>query len=57
MFEKQNIESPFQSKAQPLSLKLFEKVGFCDGLMFKLATDKQTGIIGDEKDIRRRKHL
>lgn len=39
------------------SLKILEKVGLVKGLLDSIATDAETGIIGDLKDIARRQKL
>lgn len=36
-------------------MQLLKEYGSAEGLLRKLASDKDTGIIGDERDIRRRK--
>jgi len=39
------------------SLEILEKVGYNDGLCKRLCTDRETGIVGDSADLRRRREI
>lgn len=53
-FRKEHLEVPLNKGEKRESLVILEKVGLYDGLLKSLSTDLLTGIIGDEKDIKRR---
>jgi len=53
-FRKEHLEVPLNKGEKRESLVILEKVGLYQGLLKSLSTDALTGIIGDEKDIKRR---
>jgi len=56
-FEREHMLLPDNLGEQRESLKILEKVGLAKGLLDSIATDAETGIIGDLKDIARRQKL
>lgn len=50
-FRREHIEKPQNKGEVRECLKVLEKVGNYKGLIEKLATDANTGIIGDRQDI------
>jgi magnesium-transporting ATPase (P-type) len=54
-FEREHNKKPDNHGEKRECLIILERVGLNDGLLDKLATDAETGIIGDVKDINRRK--
>lgn len=53
-FERRHIAAPDNQGEKRECLVILEKVNLNHGLLFSLATDAETGIIGDVKDIARR---
>jgi hypothetical protein len=53
-FRKEHLEVPLNLGEKRESLVILEKVGLYEGLLKSLGTEALTGIIGDEKDIKRR---
>jgi hypothetical protein len=53
-FLEEHMELPKNAGEKRESLIILEKVGLYEGLLASLNTDSLTGIIGDEKDIKRR---
>jgi magnesium-transporting ATPase (P-type) len=47
---------PYNEGERRVSLIVHEKLGMTPGLLKKLATDARTGIIGDDRDLARRRH-
>jgi magnesium-transporting ATPase (P-type) len=56
-FEKRNIQKPDNDGECRVSLKILKKCGYNKGLCMLLNTEKETGIIGDKKDVERRQKL
>jgi len=56
-FEKNFMKVPKNYGETTTSLKLLEECGYVDGMLQLLVTDKETGIIGDLKDLTRRNNL
>jgi hypothetical protein len=54
MFRKEHIQVPDNVGEKRESLVILEKVGMQEGLLKSLVTEADNGIIGDERDIRRR---
>lgn len=54
LFRKEHLDLPLNQGEKRESLIILEKVGLYEGLLKSLGTDGLTGIIGDEKDIKRR---
>lgn len=54
LFRKEHLEVPLNLGEKRESLVILEKVGLYEGLLKSLGTEALTGIIGDEKDIKRR---
>jgi len=54
LFRKEHLEVPLNQGEKRESLIILEKVGHYEGLLKSLGTEAMTGIIGDEKDIKRR---
>jgi len=50
-FDKKNIKAPDNIGESRISLQILKDCGYNNGLCRLLNTDKDTGIIGDEKDI------
>lgn len=50
-FEDQNLREPTNQGECRQSLNVLKRYGYNDGLLQLLATDKETGIIGDLKDL------
>lgn len=55
LFEESNLKSSEYHGGQTKSLQLLRKYGYGPGILKKLATEAETGIIGDKRDIKRRK--
>lgn len=55
-FKRENMLEPYNEGERRESLVIQEKLGMTTGLLKKLATDARTGIIGDDKDLARRRH-
>jgi hypothetical protein len=53
-FQKKNLKIPPNVGESRMSLNILRKCGYNAGLCQLLVTDKDTGIIGDEKDTARR---
>jgi len=53
-FEREHTRLPDNEGEKRECLKILEQVGMKEGLLKALATDAETGIIGDTKDINRR---
>jgi len=56
-FEKKNIKEPDNVGECRVSLNILRDCGYNHGLCRLLNTDKETGIIGDKKDLERRQAL
>lgn len=56
-FEKKNIREPDNQGECRVSLNILKSCGYNEGLCRLLNSDKDTGIIGDDTDIKRRKLL
>lgn len=56
-FYREHMKKPSEdnSEARRINLEILEKVGWNSGLLASLATHAETGIIGDVKDLQRRK--
>jgi hypothetical protein len=55
-FTRENMLEPYNEGERRESLIVHEKLGLTAGLLKKLATDARTGIIGDDRDLARRRH-
>jgi hypothetical protein len=53
-FEKRNMKQPDNEGEARVSLNMLRDVNYNIGLCKRLSSDAETGIIGDEKDLRRR---
>jgi hypothetical protein len=53
-FDFENMQRPDNEGEKRQNLRILEKVGCNEGLIAKVSSDANTGIIGDEKDIERR---
>ena len=56
-FEKKNIKLPDNQGECRVALNVLKDCGYNKGLCKLLNTDKETGIIGDKKDVERRQKL
>jgi hypothetical protein len=56
-FLKQNVAKPDNDGECRTSLHILKECGYNDGLCELLNTDQQTGIVGTDKDLDRRKQL
>jgi hypothetical protein len=56
-FDKSNMEKPLNQGESRQSLNLLRDCGYMDGLVGLLSTDKTTGIIGSETDLKRRTRI
>ena len=56
-FEKKNIKKPDNQGECRVSLNILKDCGYNHGLCRLLNSDKDTGIIGDKKDLERRQLL
>jgi len=56
-FEKRNIKEPDNQGECRVSLNILRDCGYNHGLCRLLNTDKDTGIIGDKRDLERRQAL
>jgi hypothetical protein len=56
-FEKKNMKEPDNDGECRVSLNILKDCGYNMGLCRLLNTDKDTGIIGDKKDVERRQKL
>jgi hypothetical protein len=54
MFDQRNLALPENKGEVRQSLNILKECGYVDGLCNLLCTDKDTGIVGDNKDIFRR---
>jgi len=53
-FRRDHIKMPENKGERRECLIILERIGWQHGLVDSLATDQETGIIGDVKDIKRR---
>jgi hypothetical protein len=53
-FERKNIKQPDNTGECRVSLNVLKDCGYIPGLCRLLNTDKDTGILGDQKDVERR---
>lgn len=53
-FEKKNMKKPDNDGEARISLNILREVNYNPGLCRRLCSDPETGIVGDEKDLRRR---
>jgi len=56
-FEKRNLRMPDNEGESRISLTILKECGYNQGLCQLLVSDKESGIIGDEKDIERRQRI
>lgn len=56
-FEKKNVELPYNQGEARVSLNILRDCGYNHGICRLLNSDKETGIVGDPKDIARRQAL
>jgi hypothetical protein len=56
-FDKKNIREPDNQGECRVALNVLRDCGYNDGLCKLLNSDKDTGIIGDSKDLQRRRKL
>lgn len=54
MFDQRNLALPLNKGEARQSLNILKECGYAEGLCNLLCTDKETGIVGDNKDIFRR---
>jgi hypothetical protein len=54
LFELQHIQIPENDGEKRESLIILEKMNYTEGLLDRISTNPDTGIIGDDKDIQRR---
>jgi hypothetical protein len=54
LFERDHLKKPENDGEKRESLIILEKMNYTEGLLDKISTNSETGIIGDEKDIMRR---
>jgi hypothetical protein len=53
-FDKKNLAMPDNEGEERISLQMLAECGYNDGICQLLASDPDTGIVGDEMDITRR---
>ena len=53
-FNKKNLATPDNDGETRISLEMLKECGYNDGFCQLLATDPETGLVGDELDITRR---
>ena len=53
-FEKKNMKKPDNEGEARISLNMLKDVNYNAGLCRRLSSDPETGIIGDDKDLKRR---
>lgn len=56
-FDQKNLKKPINYGESRMSLNILKECGYNGGMAQLLVTDKDTGIIGDEADLRRRQLL
>jgi hypothetical protein len=56
-FEKGNLAVPKNKGESKMALNVLRACGYAAGLCQLLVSDKETGIIGDKKDLDRRKRV
>ena len=56
-FEKKNMKKPDNEGEARISLNMLRDVNYNIGLCRRLCSDPETGIIGDEKDLKRRQAI
>jgi len=54
-FEDKNIKMPSNEGEVRQSLNILKKYGYNEGLLQLLVSDRETGIIGDDLDLKRRR--
>ena len=54
LFDKKNLKQPDNEGESRQSLNMLRDCGYNDGLVQLLVSDKESGIIGDHRDLERR---
>jgi len=54
-FKRENFWAPINKGETRICLDIHKEIGFDSGLIEKLATSRETGIIGDDVDLQRRR--
>ena len=54
LFERDRNNMPDNEGERRETLSILEDVGYADGLIYSLASDLRTGIVGDVKDLKTR---
>jgi len=55
LFEESNLKSSEYQSKHSRAKELLKKHGYAPGILKKVATEAETGIIGDARDLKRRK--
>lgn len=56
-FKRENFWLPDNKGERRVCLEIHAEIGFDEGLLKKLATNAETGIIGDDTDLKRRRRF